>query len=169
MQATDWFFSKVIIDGFEAQKRKVDGMNGANSTKSNDSNCALLLLSAETDLALKAQTQTLREFAAKNPSRSSELAYTRALHRRVLSHKAFALLQDGIFSEEFSGLKSSRSVAPKIVMVFTGQGAQWAGMGRELTQKHAAFRQDLEAMEATLNMLTCPPEWSLTGKYKSYH
>lgn len=106
----------------------------------------------------------LREWASKNPLLSVDLAYTRALHRKTMSHKAYALLQDGNIAEEFSGLKSSRSVAPQIVMVFTGQGAQWAGMGRELIHRYVAFRQDLEAMEATLNTLAYPPEWSLMGR-----
>lgn len=126
-----------------------------------------MLLSAETDLALKQQTQTLREWALKNPLLTADLAYTRALSRKTMSHKAFALLQNGVVSEEFSSLKASRSVAPQIVMVFTGQGAQWAGMGRELIHRYPSFRQDLEAMEATLNMLSNPPDWSLIGESKS--
>lgn len=111
----------------------------------------------------------LREWASKNPLLSADLAYTRALYRKTMSHKAYALLQDGKFAEEFSNLKSSRSVAPQIVMVFTGQGAQWAGMGRELIHQYPAFRQDLEAMEAILNTLSHPPEWSLIGKLTIPH
>jgi acyl transferase domain-containing protein len=50
---------------------------------------------------------------------------------------------------------------PKILGVFTGQGAQWAGMGQGLMEKSALFRQVIEVMEEAMAQLPDGPEWSL--------
>lgn len=157
-QADQFIHQQAIIEGLSThQFHNNDGEPEAAKTQ-------LLLMSAETDLSLKTQAQTLREFTSRNPSCGGDLAYTRALHRQVMPHKAFAVLKEGNIVEEVGGSKSDRFTSPQIVMIFTGQGAQWAGMGRELADRHSAFRQDMEAMEAVLKTLTHPPEWSLLGK-----
>lgn len=45
---------------------------------------------------------------------------------------------------------------PRIGMVFTGQGAQWNAMGRELLAEYPVFRQTIDEAEAHLGAL-----WSL--------
>jgi aspyridone synthetase (hybrid polyketide synthase/nonribosomal peptide synthetase) len=52
---------------------------------------------------------------------------------------------------------------PGILGVFTGQGAQWPQMGKELIGKSPIFRRTLEDCDATLQALpsTDIPEWSL--------
>jgi acyl transferase domain-containing protein/NADPH:quinone reductase-like Zn-dependent oxidoreductase/ubiquinone/menaquinone biosynthesis C-methylase UbiE len=49
---------------------------------------------------------------------------------------------------------------PRIGMVFTGQGAQWHAMGRELIQAYPIFRSTLLAAEGCLRELGA--DWSLT-------
>ncbi|KAJ1326930.1 hybrid polyketide synthase [Microdochium nivale] len=53
--------------------------------------------------------------------------------------------------------------APGILGVFTGQGAQWPSMGRELLKRSPIFRESLEACEAILRNLPRgdAPSWSL--------
>nr|AOO87093.1 polyketide synthase [Alternaria alternantherae] len=54
--------------------------------------------------------------------------------------------------------------APGTLGIFTGQGAQWATMGRELLHANRLFRQSLEACEAVLRDGLLPgdaPEWTL--------
>ncbi|OAQ62682.1 hybrid NRPS/PKS enzyme [Pochonia chlamydosporia 170] len=50
---------------------------------------------------------------------------------------------------------------PRILGIFTGQGAQWPGMGQTLMKKCALFRTTIENMEQALALLPDPPGWSL--------
>ncbi|KAL8780315.1 MAG: hypothetical protein Q9213_006513 [Squamulea squamosa] len=50
---------------------------------------------------------------------------------------------------------------PRILGVFTGQGAQWPGMGQYLMTRCPLFRDTIEIMEQSLAQLPDPPEWSL--------
>ncbi|XP_014554673.1 hypothetical protein COCVIDRAFT_39421 [Bipolaris victoriae FI3] len=56
--------------------------------------------------------------------------------------------------------------APGVLAVFTGQGAQWPGMGQELLQRSPVFRATIEECEAILQSLPAgeAPSWSLIGE-----
>jgi malonyl CoA-acyl carrier protein transacylase len=49
------------------------------------------------------------------------------------------------------------------VLVFSGQGAQWPGMAKELIENDKPFRDDLVKMDQVLKGLEFPPSWNLTG------
>lgn len=51
---------------------------------------------------------------------------------------------------------------PGILGIFTGQGAQWATMGKDLINRCHAFRQSIQCCEAALQSLSDAPTWSLT-------
>ena len=53
------------------------------------------------------------------------------------------------------------SEIPGILGVFTGQGAQWPGMGRELVKSSQLFKNSLEQCDAALRALPDGPDWSL--------
>lgn len=53
---------------------------------------------------------------------------------------------------------------PRILGIFTGQGAQWPGMGQSLMRRCVLFRETMELMEASLAALPDPPAWSLTDE-----
>lgn len=50
---------------------------------------------------------------------------------------------------------------PKLGFVFTGQGAQWYAMGRELVTGNAIFQRTLSTADNHLRALGAP--WSLMG------
>ncbi|KAH8650845.1 hypothetical protein BGZ60DRAFT_534031 [Tricladium varicosporioides] len=120
----------------------------------------LLLFSANTEISLKEQVRLHQEYIRSNSAKSSDLAYTRAIHREHLPHRAFALMENGEFTEISSGLKASHH-APAFNMVFSGQGAQWPEMGKELILTDHNFRVDILKMDQILQGLKLPPKWNL--------
>jgi len=93
-----------------------------------------------------------------------KLAYTLAARRSSLAWKSFAVV--GSFSElRDIGIRSSKPVRSSkklgLGFIFTGQGAQYSGMGRELL-RYPVFQNTLRKFEMCLQDLGC--EWLLMGK-----
>ncbi|KAF7560685.1 hypothetical protein G7046_g3448 [Stylonectria norvegica] len=61
------------------------------------------------------------------------------------------------------------SEIPGILGVFTGQGAQWPAMGRDLIDRSPLFRKTIEECEAVLKALPAgdAPEWSLVHELQA--
>jgi acyl transferase domain-containing protein len=122
----------------------------------------LLLFSANSPSSLSRQIALFVEYTAQHPHQEPDIAYTLAVHREKLPHRAAALVQDGQVLETLSPTRAP-TCPPGVVMVFSGQGAQWVGMGRELIESNPAFRQDIVDMDQVLQGLRSPPSWSLLG------
>ncbi|PVH93633.1 mycocerosic acid synthase [Periconia macrospinosa] len=93
------------------------------------------------------------------------LSYTLASKRSRFTWRSATVASSGQELEHrmAEGLSASRAaVNPSVGLVFTGQGAQWARMGRELLLHYRSYRQSLEAADAYLKELGC--EWSALGK-----
>ncbi|OHE91655.1 beta-ketoacyl synthase domain-containing protein [Colletotrichum orchidophilum] len=52
-------------------------------------------------------------------------------------------------------------ISPDMIWVFTGQGAQWAQMGKELLEQEGLFRDRIDAMDKVVAGLPDPPPWTL--------
>ena len=91
------------------------------------------------------------------------LAYTLSARRTRLSWKSFAIASQ-LSDLQNLGTKLSKPVRSRAVTelgyVFTGQGAQFAGMSRELLVC-PVFRQSLQRSEEYLKSFGC--QWSLLG------
>lgn len=94
------------------------------------------------------------------------LAYTLDSHRSHLNWRSFAILQSPSalqsLRSQISPPVRARRNGPRIGFVFTGQGAQWFAMGREL-MCYSSFQKDLDRADAFLKQLGCT--WSVAGKY----
>ena len=91
------------------------------------------------------------------------LAYTLASRRSSLAWKSVAVASSVSALRQLEVKMSApiRSrVKPSLGFIFTGQGAQYAGMGREL-QLFSVFRASLDRSETYLRRLGCI--WSLKG------
>jgi len=125
----------------------------------------LLLFSANTEASLASQRSQYREYLHLRPSDVQNVAYTRALRRQHLTYRSFSVVQpDGELVGTAAGTKTPVSTPP-VTMVFSGQGAQWPEMGKELALTNAEFRKDLDRMDAILQGLAHPPKWSLIGTF----
>lgn len=112
---------------------------------------SLLLLSAKDRQALEAMAQA---YAAAVPALASldDLCYSSAVRRTHHSHRlAIVFHTKDEVRQQLEAFGSSSSAAdlflgtappmtPRIVYVFTGQGSQWQGMGRELMKTENVFR-----------------------------
>ncbi|KAL2850218.1 hypothetical protein BJY01DRAFT_261657 [Aspergillus pseudoustus] len=66
--------------------------------------------------------------------------------------------------DEARSASTRRADAPRIGFVFTGQGAQWHAMGRELIDAYPVFRQTIQRAEDVLLTQGCP--WSLVEELR---
>ena len=130
----------------------------------------ILTFSAMDDSGLKRLSSIYdRYFSSLNPTECSDgylarLADTLNNRRSSLLWKSFAVVKS-VSDLHSQGLKLSKPrrmiSSPRLAFCFTGQGAQWFAMGRELFL-FPVFKNSLEDMDAYLNSLGC--SWSLLGK-----
>ncbi|KAI1326775.1 putative polyketide synthase [Xylariaceae sp. FL0255] len=92
----------------------------------------------------------------------ANLAYTLDSRRTHLPWRSYALIQSPGDLSEIHSLMSrpmrNSNERPRIGFVFSGQGAQWIGMGQELAH-YTRFRLDLEYADEFLRSLGCG--WSV--------
>ncbi|KAJ5187895.1 hypothetical protein N7449_010889 [Penicillium cf. viridicatum] len=88
-----------------------------------------------------------------------DLAYTINERRSVFPWKA-AVVRDtlaGLAASLTQNLKARSAVRkPTLGFVFTGQGAQWAGMGKELLQAYPVFKISILGIDRFLNDIGAP-------------
>ncbi|POR35115.1 Polyketide synthase [Tolypocladium paradoxum] len=137
-----------------------------------------LVMSANSGPALAASAAALAGYLrAHADTHLGRLAYTLFQRTDLPFRAAFAAtsaeqLADKLEASQESLKSSSRTTAvpeplpPRILGVFTGQGAQWAAMGKELHGASDVFRSAMVQMQRSLDSLpeTDRPDWSLTDQ-----
>jgi acyl transferase domain-containing protein/NADPH:quinone reductase-like Zn-dependent oxidoreductase/SAM-dependent methyltransferase/acyl carrier protein len=137
----------------------------------------LLPLSARSPEALKEQAARWADFTAKTRADESleDLVYSAALRRThhdcrlaVVAHdktELAAQLRAYAAGEAVPGVASGNapSQQPKWVFVFSGQGPQWWGMGRQLFAEEPVFRAAVESCDRLLREYT---HWSLVEELR---
>ncbi|KAF9888394.1 hypothetical protein FE257_008672 [Aspergillus nanangensis] len=126
----------------------------------------LLVYSANSTEALQQVMCTYKAWAQRNPDRIGDLAFTLANKREHLPYRAFAVA-NLMGSLTASGLSKSGE-PPNVVMVFTGQGAQWPQMGRCMLQSsiYSVFKQRIQSLDTHLQTLSHAPDWGIEDEIK---
>ncbi|HZI20318.1 MAG TPA: MupA/Atu3671 family FMN-dependent luciferase-like monooxygenase [Pyrinomonadaceae bacterium] len=119
----------------------------------------LLTISARTASALEAATSNLAAYLRQNPGANlADVAYTLKVGRRAFNHRRALVCRDAADAvEALESLDPRRVVAglrePKprpVVFMFSGQGSQYVGMGRELYDSEPTFRSAVDDCAARL-------------------
>ncbi|KAI4721978.1 hypothetical protein E4T48_01732 [Aureobasidium sp. EXF-10727] len=166
--------SHAIIEEFQLQIQKT------KPDAKEDRAVGPLVLSAHTGLALLKNVESLYEYLLEHPSTSlAKLAST--LQTKRTTHKIRAVFARGDHANLLEDMQAfimkyqscaasdvgfqaqliNRNEAPGVLGVFTGQGTQWATMGRKLLSRVTLFRQSIDRCETVLKSLPDAPSWSL--------
>ncbi|KAF9772857.1 hypothetical protein IL306_009400 [Fusarium sp. DS 682] len=144
----------VILDSARSYDIKPAPMRSTTSPQ-------LLVYSANGADSLRTMITNYEGYIEKNPERVNDLAYTLGHKREHLPHRAFSVARPlgGITTSPVS--KAGQQ--PNIVMVFTGQGAQWPRMARGLirSSQFPVFQQTIRELDSYLQSLDEAPEWSI--------
>ncbi|GAB7030123.1 hypothetical protein JCM4914_15840 [Streptomyces platensis subsp. malvinus] len=113
-----------------------------------------LLLSARSHPALLAQAARLRDHLSRTAADPQDVAYSLATTRTLFEHRAalpcgnreelVAALDALAHGKTTAGVRIGTAVSGGTAVLFTGQGAQWAGMGRELYASDGVFAAALD-------------------------
>lgn len=136
----------------------------------------LFVLSAHDKQALEALMKNVGIYLEQRPEifqndLMSNVAYTLGQRRTIMQWRvgitassSFDLIQ-GLNSGKVT---PSRETEPlRVGYIFTGQGAQWNAMGRELYEQYPVFADTMNACDKYLALLGA--SFSLVGEFNVYH
>ena len=118
----------------------------------------LLVFSAKHPTSLRDNIQKHRQLALSGSVSMKDLSYTLGNRREHMSHRAFAVVHGDTF-EVSQAVKASSSRL--LTFAFTGQGAQWPTMGKNLMKSFPWFHAAIQAMDVALQKLEHRPSWRI--------
>lgn len=153
-------FSQVILelpDAYVSGRRRKLGYSIANNSPQ------LLALSANTQESSRQQVENTLAYVESHGDRLLDVIYTLTQRREHHLYRTYCVASANGSVSKPTPIAKLPTTTPDVVMVFSGQGAQWPAMGRELMLADLDFRNDIEAMDGILQTLKHPPSWSLEG------
>ncbi|RAK74480.1 lovastatin nonaketide synthase [Aspergillus fijiensis CBS 313.89] len=127
----------------------------------------LVPLTSHTEKAGKLMVEKLGAYLDDKPStRVVDLAHSLTTRRTLHDERSFAVGASAAdirtqLSEGLPAWTKVRREPLRLGFVFTGQGAQWHAMGRQLLEQCPFFRHTLERADRVLATLPDKPEWSI--------
>lgn len=127
----------------------------------------LIPLSASKPESLEVQANRLVTSIEQDGHNVVDLARTLGTRRSNLAERGFALVGQKTLAGDLHFDKLQRTKEGKtysthpFAFVFTGQGAQWPQMGKELIEGSPSFRRTIQDLDAVLQTLPKKPSWTL--------
>ena len=127
----------------------------------------LLPFSATNEDSLNARVTDLANYSALADIDIADLAYTLGNRRSHFAKRGFLIgknvaLREALTIDNLRTLASMPLGSPsRYAFVFTGQGAQWPQMCKELVCDNALFRASIIEMDTVLQGLAHAPSWTL--------
>lgn len=128
----------------------------------------LVPLTSHNEKAGKLLVAKIGDYVRQNPYvKGADLSHSLSFKRSMHQFRSFAIGSDA--ESILKDLDEPKPVAnwtkvlgdkPRIGFVFTGQGAQWHAMGRQLIEQSQLFTKTLERCDAILQHLPDSPDWS---------
>ncbi|KAI0179744.1 polyketide synthase [Hypoxylon sp. FL1284] len=152
-----------------------NGINGANGTNGEvskhealNTHPVILTFSARTEHSLNGLVKNMANYVSHvdNHINLKDLAYTLNSRRSRLATRAFAIARPQTIGEDIESGKSTISAESEplpLAFIFTGQGAQWSGMGSQLFDQYPTFRRSIQNSDSFLASLgaTEKSDWSI--------
>ncbi|KAI4176186.1 MAG: hypothetical protein LQ343_001230 [Gyalolechia ehrenbergii] len=152
----------------ESTQNYVPSVNEVESVElSHARNAFLIPLSASKPESLEIQADRLVKSVEELSHNVVDLARTLGTRRSQLAERGFALVGQKTLADDLQFAKLQKMVKGEnysphpFAFVFTGQGAQWPQMGKELLQEFPSFRRTIEDLDAVLQTLAERPGWTL--------
>lgn len=153
----------LVVEGYEKQN-KPKGLTKDKGPK-------LFVISAKTKEALILQAKQYIDFIKETKHSLAEICYNAATRRTTYTHKLALtvatkeeltkLLSSFLQDDLIKGMNYSRKAnhdKPKIAFIFSGQGPQWYGMGRELYKNEPLFKKTMDDIDKILSRYA---DWSV--------
>lgn len=128
----------------------------------------LLPLSSHTENAGSLLQQSLSQYMRQNADTSArDLVFSYTNRRTVHGFRSFAVgrtlqeLEKNTETLQPQATWKRAEASTRLGFIFTGQGAQWYAMGRQLIEEHPLFRQSLVECQNVLMTLPDAPTWSV--------
>ena len=158
----------VILENYRPKMCVLTQESTLTQTEKFDERPFLIPLTSHTEKAGKLLVLSTSNFIKqKSDLKVHDLAYSMSVKRSIHQYRSFAIGPDREsvlhdLAEPKATAKWNRILhsSPKVGFVFTGQGAQWHAMGRQLIEQSLLFKQTLERCDALLQRLPDAPNWS---------
>ncbi|KAF2109985.1 polyketide synthase [Lophiotrema nucula] len=161
----------VIVDAVLENRSHTTSHSGPISSRMNQvaDRPYIIALSANDEESLQNSATALKEHLSKPDVHVDlrDLAYT-------LSEKRTRHFYHGILVAKHAALDTGSMItgkvgqnAPRIGLIFTGQGAQWPEMGKDLITSFPVALSHLQSLNTVLQSLPDAPQWDLVTELSS--
>ena len=137
------------------------------SHKSDSRSTHPIIISAKSKKSLQANMETLLEYLEEKPETDlGDLSYTTCARRMPFNFRMATcvssvpnvrkFLRSSLENKTFADVRPISSDAPSVVLAFTGQGAYYQGLGRDLMREFPYFRGQVQQLDRLVQRLGFP-------------